>query len=170
VFVVCYHLSVYHTAASTGYVVVCIKQIHYLSSFRIQMWVWCDSTWYRSIRRWYKCWWGKILHLWESFSRTVSLGAVSLRENAWNRISPKVNVWCTLIHEWVSGPFYYDNIITSNSFLHVLESYSLLQLSNNNSSLILHLDSTHVHFAHIVPDCLKMNLWGGWIGRGGPVV
>jgi hypothetical protein len=90
----------------------------------------------------------------------VSLGAVILRENVWSRISPGVKVSYTMIHEWVSGPFFYDDTITSNSFLHVLESYSLLQLSIDKNNLILHLDSTHAHFTHVVPDCLNVNFSG----------
>jgi hypothetical protein len=123
-FGVCELLSVYQIAVSTGCVVVCKIGIHYLSLLWIQMLVWCESIWYRSIRRWYKCWWAKILYFWVSVSSAVSLGAVSLQENIWNRISPEVNVWCTLINKWISGPFFYDDIITINSFLHVLESYS----------------------------------------------
>jgi hypothetical protein len=51
-------------AISTGYVMVCKIWFHYLSSLWIHMWVWCETTWNRSIRKSYKYWWNKILHFW----------------------------------------------------------------------------------------------------------
>jgi hypothetical protein len=76
-------------------------------------------------------------------------------EHEWD--SPKVNVWCVLQHERVTGLFFFDeDIITSNSFLDMLENYALLQFKNNNNNLILHLDSAPVHFAHTVC-CLNVN-------------
>jgi hypothetical protein len=48
-------------------------------------------------------------------------------------------------------PFFYTNIVTSNSFLDVLENYALPQLNNNNN-LILQLDGAPVQFAHVVHD------------------
>jgi hypothetical protein len=61
--------------------------------------------------------------------------------------------------EIVIGPFFFDeDIITNISFLDMLENYAPLQLSNNN--LMLQLDSAHVHLAHIVCDCLNVNIPG----------
>jgi hypothetical protein len=65
------------------------------------------------------------------------LGAVSLPENIQN-----MNVWCVLTHERVIGQFFFDeDIITSNSFLDMLEKYDLLQLNNNNLVLKRYGDS-----------------------------
>jgi hypothetical protein len=41
-------------------------------------------------------------------------------------------VWWALTHEKVICPFFFDdNIITSNSFLDMLENYAFPQLNNN---------------------------------------
>jgi hypothetical protein len=56
-------------------------------------------------------------------------------EHEWD--NPEVNMWCSLAYERVISPFFFDeDIITSNSFLDMLEYYVLPQLNNN---LILQL-------------------------------
>jgi hypothetical protein len=62
-----------------------------------------------------------------------------------------------LTQERVIDPFFLDeNIITSNFFLDILQNYALPQLDDDDN-LILQLDSSPVHFAHTVYDCLNMN-------------
>jgi hypothetical protein len=52
--------------------------------------------------------------------------------------SPNVNVWSVLTHERVIGPFFYDgDIITSNSFLNMLENNALLQLDDKGNTSTL---------------------------------
>jgi hypothetical protein len=69
-----------------------------------------------------------------------------------------MNVWCLLVHERVISQYFFDeDIIKSNSFLDMMESYVLPQLKNKNNNLILQLDGVHVHSAHIVHDCFNMN-------------
>jgi hypothetical protein len=52
----------------------------------------------------------------------------------------------------------------------MLENYALLQLNNNNNSnLILQLDSAPVHFALIIHDCLNVNFPGRSRGRVTPI-
>jgi hypothetical protein len=62
--------------------------------------------------------------------------------------------------------FFDEDVITSNSFLEMLEKYALPQLINNNN-LIVQLDGASVHIAHIVCGSLNVNFPGRWIGRGG---
>jgi hypothetical protein len=76
-----------------------------------------------------------------------------------------MNVWCALTDELSTSFCFNDDIITSNSFLAILENYALLQFNNRN--LILQLDAVPVHFAHIVCDCLNVNSSAHWTGRRG---
>jgi hypothetical protein len=72
-----------------------------------------------------------------------------------------------------------EGIITSSSFMDMLENDALLQLSDNdiiiinnndddgndnNNSLTFQLDGTPRLLAHIAHDCLNMNFLGQWIG------
>jgi hypothetical protein len=76
--------------------------------------------------------------------------------------------WCALTHEGVIGPVFFDeDIITSNSFLDMLENYALSHVSSTNN-LILQLDGAPLHLADIVRDYLKMNFASRWKG-GGPI-
>jgi hypothetical protein len=69
-----------------------------------------------------------------------------------------MNVWCLLVHKRVISQCFFDeDIIKSNSFLDMMESYALPQLNNKNNNLILQLDGVPVHFAHTVHDCFNMN-------------
>jgi hypothetical protein len=81
----------------------------------------------------------------------VSLWALRLEHQ---QECPKVNMWCALTHESIIGLYFFDeDIITSNSFLHMLENYALPQLNSKNNLTILQLDETPLHFSHIVHDC-----------------
>jgi hypothetical protein len=83
--------------------------------------------------------------------------------------SPKENVWCALTYERVIGPArsFYEDFITSNLFLDVVENYTIPQLNNNNN-LVLQLDGASLQFARIFRDCLNVNYPGRWTGRLGP--
>jgi hypothetical protein len=70
--------------------------------------------------------------------------------------SPNVNVVCAT-HERVTDQLFLgENIITSNSFLEIWETYVPLQLNKSNN-LILLLETVPVHFAHNVCNCLNVN-------------
>jgi hypothetical protein len=78
-----------------------------------------------------------------------------------------MNVWCTSTHERVITVLFFDeDIITSSSFLDMLENCTLLQLSNT-SNLILTMDSAPARFAHFVHD--GMNFQNHWVGIQVPV-
>jgi hypothetical protein len=64
-------------------------------------------------------------------------------------------MWYVLTHEKkVISPFFFDEyIITSSSFLDMLENCALPQFSNNNNNdLIPQLEGAPVYFAHTVLD------------------
>jgi hypothetical protein len=68
-------------------------------------------------------------------------------EHEWDR--PKENIERLLV---ICRFFFDKDIVTSNSFLDVLENYAFLLLDNNNKHLILHLDGAFEHYAYIVHD------------------
>jgi hypothetical protein len=114
-------------------------------------------------------WWGKFLHpgrvnrhncaVWSSESPT--------ERSEYERDSHTVNVCYALTRE-VIGPFFFDEeVITSSSFVDMLEMCALPQLNNDN--LTLQLDGAPFHFAHTVRDCLNENFSRRWIGKGGPI-
>jgi hypothetical protein len=72
-------------------------------------------------------------------------------------ISRKVNVLSTPMHNGISGSIFYQDIMTSNSFVHLLESYALLWLGNSSNILILHWIVHVFNLLTLSPDCLNMN-------------
>ena len=64
------------------------------------------------------------------------------------RNSPKVNVWCGLLHDRVIGPFFFDEpTITSDSYLHMLETFAYQELQQlHNPDIIFQQDGAPPHF------------------------
>jgi len=61
-----------------------------------------------------------------------------------------------MTHERVNGLYVFDKaIITSSSFLHMLETYALPQLDSNNNLTVLQVDQAPLCFAHIFHNCLN---------------
>lgn len=72
----------------------------------------CDKTIYHISRRGNK----QYLHIWGTEHVHATVEHV--------RDSPKVNVWCGLLHDHLIGPFFFaETTVTSNSYLDMLENF-----------------------------------------------
>ncbi|GBM45525.1 hypothetical protein AVEN_87565-1 [Araneus ventricosus] len=75
------------------------------------------------------------------------------------RGSPKVNVWCGLLHDRVVGPFFFtETSITGNIYQDFLEIYIFPQI-----------DDSSPQFSLSVREALNERFPNSWIGRDGPI-
>ena len=85
------------------------------------------------------------------------------------RNSPKVNVWCALLHNRVIGPFFFtEQTVTQDSYLAMLEEYAYPQLAEVDG-VIFQQDGAPPHWGLRVRESLDRQFPGKWIGRGGPI-
>lgn len=85
------------------------------------------------------------------------------------RDSPKVNVWCGLMHNKIIGPFFFAELsITGNIYLDMLQHFVIPQLNDLQPRVIFQQDGAPPHWALAVRDFLNEVYPGRWIGRDGP--
>lgn len=85
--------------------------------------------------------------------------------------SPKVNVWCALLHDRIIGPFFFaEATITSAVYLDMLQQYAVPQLLQYHPDVMFQQDSAPLHWGLEVRAYLDMTFPGRWIGRDGPTV
>ena len=83
--------------------------------------------------------------------------------------SPKVNVWCGLLHNKVIGPFFFaGQTVTQYSYLDMLEGFAYPQLANVQG-VIFQQDGAPPHWALRVRRSLNEHFPNRWIGRDGPI-
>lgn len=86
------------------------------------------------------------------------------------RDSPKVNVWCGLMHNKVIGPFFFaEKTITASIYLDMLELYACPQLRRYQPWVIFQQDGAPPHWGLTVREFLSHTFPDRWIGRDGPI-
>lgn len=86
------------------------------------------------------------------------------------RGSPKVNVWCALMHNKVIGPFFFaENTITGISYCDMIQEYLLPQVEEMQPAILFQQDGAPPHWSNDVRQLLDTHFPGRWIGRGGPI-
>ena len=67
------------------------------------------------------------------------------------RHSPKVNVWCGLVHEHLVGLFFFvEDTVTSTIYMNLLEGFVFPQIEDLQPEIIFHQDGAPPHWAFIV--------------------
>ncbi|KFM73428.1 hypothetical protein X975_25985, partial [Stegodyphus mimosarum] len=84
------------------------------------------------------------------------------------RDSPKVNVWCGLMHDRVIGPFT-EKTVSSVVYLDMLENFVFPQLEELQPHVFLQQDDAPPHWGTIVRSSSNNHFTGRGIGRGGPI-
>ena len=85
------------------------------------------------------------------------------------RDSPKINVWCGLMHNQIIGPFIFaESTITANIYLDMLKHYVVPQLEEFQPRVVFQQDGAPPHWGLIVRDFLNETFPNRWIGRNGP--
>jgi len=83
--------------------------------------------------------------------------------------SPKVNVWCGLMHNKVIGPSLSNELtISANVYLDMLELYVAPQLEAFQPWIISQQDGAPPHWGSDVRRFLDATFTNRWIGRDGP--
>ena len=85
------------------------------------------------------------------------------------RDSPKLNVWCGLMHNNIIGPFFFsETTITANTYLDMWQLFVVPQIQDI-PDLIFQQDGAPPHWGLAVRAYLDTTYPGRWIGRGGPI-
>ncbi|GBL80159.1 hypothetical protein AVEN_29144-1 [Araneus ventricosus] len=85
------------------------------------------------------------------------------------RDSPKVNVWCGLMHNKVIGPFFFtEKSITANVYLDLLRLFIAPQFDEFQPWTMFQHDGSRRHWGSLVRDFLDETFPDRWIGRDGP--
>jgi hypothetical protein len=86
------------------------------------------------------------------------------------RDSPKVNVWCDLMHDRIISPFFFaEKTVTANVYLDMLEQFVISQLREQLPNIMLQQDGAPPHWSLLVRKCLDRHFPGRWIGRDEPI-
>jgi hypothetical protein len=86
---------------------------------------------------------------------------------------PRVMVWAGIWDDQIMGPYFFDNNVTGETYLHMLQNYLMdflydvpLQRRNN---MFFQQDGAPPHYALVVRNYLNEQFPNRWIGRRGPV-
>lgn len=94
--------------------------------------------------------------------------------NCKSQYSQKVNVWCGILNQRIIGPFFFEENMNAQNFLHFLDTNlwdSIQELPlNDRLDLFFQLDGCPVHYARIVREWLNDHFPNRWIGRGSPLI
>ncbi|GBM61814.1 hypothetical protein AVEN_80455-1 [Araneus ventricosus] len=81
----------------------------------------------------------------------------------YERNTPKVNVWCALMHDKVIGPFFFAELtVRSNIYLDMLQLYAVPQFPEG---VILQRDGAPPHYDNIVREFLDTTFPQRWMAR-----
>ncbi len=85
--------------------------------------------------------------------------------------SPKVMVWAALWSGGMIGPFFFQDNVTGESYLEMLETFFFPQIAYlpERDELIFMQDGAPPHFSKAVRDWLDGTFPEHWIGRRGPI-
>jgi hypothetical protein len=82
------------------------------------------------------------------------------------RDSPKVNVWCALTGDRMTGPYFFaERTVPSHNYLDMLELFAVPQTDDDN--VTFQQDGAPAHYASIITKFLDETLPRRWIWRGG---
>jgi len=85
------------------------------------------------------------------------------------RDSPKINVWCGLMHNQIIGPsIFAESTITANIYVNMLKHYVVPQLEEFQPRVVFQQDGAPPHWGLIVCDFLNETFPNRWIGRNDP--
>ena len=86
------------------------------------------------------------------------------------RDSPKLHVWCGIMHDKIIGPFFFaKKSITAQIYLDILTEYVSPQLEQYQPQVIFQQDGAPPHWGLEVCQFLIKTFPDRWIGRDGPI-
>ena len=87
------------------------------------------------------------------------------------RDSPKLNVWCGIMHDKIIGPFFLaEKSITAQIYLNLLTEYVSPQLEQYQLQVVFQLDGAPPHWGLQVRQFLNDTFPERWIGRDSPIL
>lgn len=92
---------------------------------------------------------------------------------SFERDSPKVNVWCCVLHDRIIGPFFFhEPTVRWENYLDMLEYYAVPQMLQAQEEwgyeITFQQDGAPPHWALEVRQYLNHVFPGRWLGRNGP--
>ena len=77
------------------------------------------------------------------------------------RNSPKVNVWCGLLHDLLLGPFFFvEDTVASTIYMNRSEGFTFLQIEDLQPNIIFQQDTALPHWALVVRAILNGKIPG----------
>jgi hypothetical protein len=87
------------------------------------------------------------------------------------RDSPKVKVWCAIMHNCITGPFFFsEKTISSDIYLNILREFVVPQLESLQPTIIYQQDGAPPFWGQAFRQFLSETFPNRWIGRGGPIL
>ena len=84
------------------------------------------------------------------------------------RDSPKLNVWCGIMHDIIIGPFFFaKKSITAQIYLNLLAEYVSPRLEQYQPQVIFQKDGAPPHWGLEICQFLNETCLDRWIGRDG---
>ena len=84
-------------------------------------------------------------------------------------MSPKLNVWCDLMHSQIIEPFVFaESTITADIYLNILKLYVVSQIEEFQPWVVFQQDGALPHRGLMVRNFLNETLPNTWITRSGP--
>ena len=85
------------------------------------------------------------------------------------RDSPKVNVWCGLLHDRLLSPFFIaEDTVTSTIYMNMLEGFAFPHIEDLQPNIIFQQDDALPHWALVLRAILNEKFPGRWISQDGP--
>jgi hypothetical protein len=82
-------------------------------------------------------------------------------------------VWCGILNGNLIGPYFFDENVNGNNYLHFLQQRLPALLEDidldTRQRMFFQQDGAPAHWSRIVRNHLNLTFPGRWIGRGGPV-
>ena len=83
--------------------------------------------------------------------------------------SPKLNMWCGIMHDKIIGPFFFaEKSITAQIYLNILTEYMSPQLEQYQPQVIFQQDDAPPYWGFEVHQFLNETFPDRWIGHEGP--
>ena len=79
---------------------------------------------------------------------------------------PGVTVWCGISSAGIIGPYFFENTVTGNSYVDMLQNWLLPQLYNTHQQWFQQ-DGAAAHYSNVDKNWLNENFTNLWIGRPG---
>ena len=91
--------------------------------------------------------------------------------NEYEDNTAKINVWCAMSSDCIIGPYFFDENVCSQNYVHMLDTFfwPIIQRKRQASKIFFQQDGAPAHYSLMARNWLNERLPNRWIGRRGPI-